>query len=264
MTARRLVKEALELYRSGLSTTKLLARSDWSESERERLRAACEHARGLRRFDSQSRRRFDRCSVIGVDEVGRGPLAGPLVACAYIGKPTRRSPLPFLRDSKKLRGQERELLRPLLQEQAERYAFGWVEPAEFSGSLNLHHLTFLAMQRALDGLALPDPSDHLLLVDGRFPLPGWSGAQRSVVGGDDRSFAVAAASVLAKLERDRSMREAHLRYPEYGFDRHVGYGTVEHRRALLAHGPCPLHRTTFLTGLLAGGSDLTVPAGSTL
>jgi ribonuclease HII len=196
---------------------------------------------------------FDRTAfegepvVVGMDEVGRGPLAGPLVAvCIVLPSPPL---LPFLRDSKKLGPREREALAPRIAAAAAHLGYGIVEAEEFGGSVNLHHLTFQAMSRALKAAGLPKRC--ALLVDGKFPLPSWRGPQRAVIKGDDLSFRIAAASVLAKVYRDKVMTEACPSYPHYGFSKNVGYGTAQHQRALVEHGPCPLHRKNFVQRVLA-------------
>lgn len=188
--------------------------------------------------------------LVGVDEVGRGPLAGPLVA-ACIQLPSPAAPLfPFLRDSKKLSPQEREDLAGRVEKVALRKGIGVVEAHEFGGGINLHHLTFLAMSRALQSAGFETEACHLL-VDGKYPIPDCTHSQTAVIKGDDTSLSVAAASVVAKVYRDRRMVELHRQFPKYGFDRHVGYGTEAHREAILTHGPCPEHRKNFLK-LLSG------------
>ncbi len=202
-------------------------------------------------------RKFDLSScpegrlLVGVDEVGRGPLAGPLVA-ACIQLPSPAVPLfPFLRDSKKLSAEEREDLARRVESVALRKGIGVVEAHEFGGEINLHHLTFLAMNRALEAAGFELDSHHLL-IDGKYPIPECSYSQSAVIKGDDTSLSVAAASVVAKVYRDRRMVALHQQFPKYGFDRHVGYGTEAHREAILAHGPCPEHRTNFLKLLGTG------------
>lgn len=213
------------------------------------IHLALDHLRQSLEFDRQA---FDNSPVVvGMDEVGRGPLAGPLVAvCIVLPSPP---PLPFLRDSKKLMASEREALVPRLVAHASHLGYGVVEPREFGRATNLHHLTFRAMTRALKAAGLP--AGCALLLDGKFPLPTWRGPQQAVVKGDDRSFRIAAASVLAKVYRDKIMRDACPRYPHYGFSTNVGYGTEQHQRALISHGPCPLHRKNFVQRVLAGAAE---------
>lgn len=179
--------------------------------------------------------------VAGADEVGRGPMAGPLVAAAVS---FRRVPwLPGLRDSKKLRAAHREALVPWIQAQAESWSL-WVVPVETlnqaEGTIHSHSLG--AMRECVLRL---DPGPQRLVVDGRFTVEGLDLPQSAVVGGDDRCLTVAAASVLAKVHRDRLMRELDLVWPGYGFARNKGYCTPEHLEALERLGPCPAHRSRF-------------------
>jgi len=177
--------------------------------------------------------------VAGVDEAGRGPLAGPVVACAVI-LPDDFA-LPGLDDSKKLSAIQRErCFGALTAHAAVVYAVGICEAAEVD-QLNILRATHEAMRRALAGLALP--AGHAL-VDGR-PVPGLPVEHTALVGGDGLSVSIAAASVIAKVTRDRLMREWDSRYPQYGFSRHKGYGTAEHLARLAEHGPCPIHRRSF-------------------
>ena len=180
---------------------------------------------------------YDR--ICGVDEAGRGPLAGPVCAAAVILPPDVE--LPGLNDSKKLSEKKRELLFPLIQEQAVAWsvAFASVEEIE---ELNILRATFLAMNRAIAGLNVkPD----LALIDGNqnreIAMPS-----RTVIHGDARCACIAAASILAKVSRDRLMKELAVRYPQYGFEKHKGYGTKAHYAALREYGPCPIHRRSFL------------------
>jgi len=181
--------------------------------------------------------------VAGVDEAGRGPLAGPVVAAAVILRPGR--PIVGLADSKLLTAAARARLNVAIRRRAVCFGIGWADPAEID-SLNILQATFLAMRRAV--LALSCPPD-LLLVDGnRLPsLDGLGDAlvARAIVGGDATEAAISAASILAKTARDRYMDEMHEIYPQYGFSSHKGYPTAMHRRRLMDHGPCPLHRRSF-------------------
>ncbi|WP_371919841.1 ribonuclease HII [Pseudomonas sp. MYb185] len=176
--------------------------------------------------------------VAGVDEVGRGPLCGAVVTAAVILDPLR--PIEGLNDSKKLTEAHREALFPIIQERALAWAIGRAEVAEID-QLNILHATMLAMQRAVAGLALrPDR----VLVDGNrcpvLPVPG-----EPVVGGDARVPAIAAASILAKVARDREMQEMELLYPGYGIGKHKGYPTPAHLAALKLLGATPIHRRSF-------------------
>lgn len=192
--------------------------------------------------------------LCGVDEVGRGPLAGSVVAACVI-LDLKARPIRGVDDSKKLSAAAREELVPRIHEQARAWALGEATVEEID-SLNIHHAAHLAMRRALESLtrrlsvAAADtdaraPSPALVLVDGNRTVPGIACAQRAVVGGDALSASIAAASILAKVARDRALMEADALYPHYGFARHKGYPTREHREALRRHGPCPLHRRSF-------------------
>lgn len=174
----------------------------------------------------------------GVDEVGRGPLAGPVVAAAVILPDP--CAIAGLADSKLLDARRREFLAGILREQAAAWALGSASAAEID-RMNIHYATLLAMRRAVD--ALPGVPGELL-VDGRFTPDGpWRAT--AVVGGDGTIPAISAASILAKVARDALLVELHDRYPVYGFDRHVGYATPAHLRALERYGPCPEHRRSF-------------------
>lgn len=192
--------------------------------------------------------------LCGVDEAGRGPLAGPVVAAAVLFNPDTQ--LPGINDSKRLTARRRETLFDLIRQQAAAFGIGTATVAEIN-RLNILQATFLAMRRAVDQLEL---KPHFVLVDGRdFPVFTHRGERlpgTAVVKGDGKSQVIAAASVLAKVHRDRLMRQAALEYPLYGFDRHKGYGTAEHRRLIMEHGPCPLHRTKFIRSLIQQEQEL--------
>ncbi len=243
---RKVFRETYERLEKGLGRAELFAESAPTGSSARALLAAFEHYDRTQDFDQTAFE--DEHTLVGMDEVGRGPLAGPLVAVCII-LPSPPPLLPFLRDSKKLASDEREALVPRIEAAASHLGYGTVEPEEFGKAINLHHLTFLAMTRALEDARLPDGC--ALLVDGKFKHPLWPGPQRAVIKGDDSSLRIAAASVLAKVHRDRVMTEACRKYPEYGFSRNVGYGTEEHCRAILQHGPSPIHRKNFVASLLA-------------
>ncbi len=175
----------------------------------------------------------------GVDEAGRGPLCGPVYAAAVILDPAR--PIPRLNDSKKLSEKKREALAPLIRERALAWAVG-IATVEEIDRLNILHATFLAMRRALEGLAVrPDEA----LIDGNRVPPGLIVPARAIVGGDASEAAISAASILAKTGRDHEMLQWAERYPQYGIAKHKGYPTAEHLAALRAHGPSPIHRRSF-------------------
>lgn len=176
--------------------------------------------------------------VAGIDEAGRGPLAGPVVAAACI-LPARFA-LPGLNDSKKLTESRRGKLFQQIQSQALDYAIASAEPAEID-ALNILQATKLAMKRAVEGLKT---RPQHLLIDA-VELPALNLPQISIINGDGLSASIAAASILAKVTRDRLMSELHNIYPEYGFAKNKGYGTAEHIKALQNRGPCPIHRRSF-------------------
>jgi ribonuclease HII len=176
--------------------------------------------------------------VAGVDEAGRAPLAGPVVAAAVILAPAAR--IDGLDDSKRLLPMERERLYGLIQVRAVAFAVGIVDAVTID-RVNILEATRLAMRVALEGLGT---APELVLTD-FVSLRGLACPQRNLVRGDQRSATVAAASIVAKVTRDRLMAELDGAYPQYGFGRHKGYPTEEHRSALRKFGPCPLHRRTF-------------------
>jgi ribonuclease HII len=190
--------------------------------------------------------------VAGVDEVGRGPLAGPVVAVAVVfprGVPRRVAPL--INDSKKLTAAEREIAAIAIRSCAE-IAVGAASVAEI-GSLNILHASMLAMRRAVLRLRLVP---ELALVDGNRAPPGMPCPVECCIGGDAISLSIAAASIIAKITRDRAMLRLHLRYPHYGWHENSGYATALHRAALHRHGPSRHHRAAFGTVRLLAQADL--------
>lgn len=179
------------------------------------------------------------CAVCGIDEAGRGPLAGPVYAAAVILPPD--CVIEGLNDSKKLTEARREKLFDVIVEKAVAYGIGSADEKEID-SLNILQATYLAMRRAVE--ALPVPCDYAMVDGNRMPpLPV---PRETIVKGDAKSASIAAASILAKVSRDRVMMQYHEQYPAYGFNAHKGYGTRTHYAALEAYGPCPIHRLTFL------------------
>lgn len=176
--------------------------------------------------------------VAGVDEVGRGPLAGPVVTAAVILDPD--NPIEGLADSKKLTEKRREKLEPLIMENALAWAIGRAEPIEID-QINILQATMLAMKRAVEGLS--HTPGHVL-VDG-IHAPDLNCKVTTVIKGDQSEPAIAAASILAKVVRDREMVEMEARYPGYGFAKHKGYPTKQHQQALLELGPTQIHRRSF-------------------
>lgn len=188
--------------------------------------------------------------VAGVDEVGRGPLAGPVVAAAVVFEPGVFN--PDIKDSKLLTARKRERLAGWIKERAASWAVGVADSNEID-RLNILRASLLAMARAVRGLeVVPD----FLMIDGPYSIPAanlledggrWTAApaQRTLKGGDRLCFSIAAASIIAKVARDRTMVELDTLYPEYGFASHKGYRSRRHAAALERHGPCPVHRRSF-------------------
>jgi len=181
-------------------------------------------------------------SLLGVDEAGRGPLAGPVTA-AVVALPTSHT-LVGLTDSKLLSESKRVDLFDVIQSQALAYGIAQVSAQEIDQG-GILPATFLAMRKALDQATSTGFRPALVLVDGTMEIPHVTLAQRAIVRGDRRSQNIAAASILAKVTRDRWMVEAHERWPQYGFAQHKGYGTQAHLAAIVEHGPCPIHRRSF-------------------
>jgi ribonuclease HII len=174
--------------------------------------------------------------VIGVDEVGRGCWAGPLVAGAVMLK----DPIEGLADSKVLKPHQRRKLSLQIRDRALACRTGWVSPQEVD-ALGLTAATALAISRAIKGIEIYD----YVLIDGSLDFLKNNAKVITLVKADNLVSAVSAASILAKVARDDFMAEQHILYPEYGFDRHVGYGTAMHRQAIIEHGLTPLHRRIF-------------------
>ena len=176
--------------------------------------------------------------ICGVDEAGRGPLAGPVVAAAVILNP---QDIPTgLQDSKKLTEAKREALFPLIMEKAQ-VGVGIADAARID-TMNILQATLWAMEQAVSEL---NPAPNHCLIDGNRVPTGLKGRATALVKGDGRSLSIAAASIIAKVTRDRMMQAYALDFPHYGFDIHKGYGTAAHLAALRAHGPCPIHRNSF-------------------
>ena len=193
---------------------------------------------GARRTIENALRRWGFYRVAGCDEVGRGCLAGPVMAGAVILDP--RKHIPGLSDSKAVSAAERDELYAAITRTALAWSVASVSPDEID-RLNIHHASLEAMRRAVCALApLPD----MVLVDA-FRIPGLAMGQRGIVGGDRQCSAIAAASILAKVTRDREMLVHHDSDPRYGYDRHKGYATAVHLAALAVHGYSPLHRRSF-------------------
>ena len=182
-------------------------------------------------------------AVCGIDEAGRGPLAGPVVAAAVILPDGIE--LPGVNDSKKITEKKREVLFDFVKEHALAWGIGEASEAEID-EINILQATFLAMRRAVDALQI---SADFALVDGN-RISGLDIPSECVIGGDGKVLSIAAASILAKVTRDHYMREMAKQYPQYGFEKHKGYGTKAHYAAIEQYGICPLHRKTFLKKVL--------------
>lgn len=176
--------------------------------------------------------------IAGVDEVGRGPLAGPVLAAAVILNPAK--PIDGLKDSKVLTERKRERLFPEIQEKAFAWALGRASVEEID-ELNILQASLLAMRRAVMALNL---ELSCVLVDGN-KAPDLPFVTQTIIGGDALEPAISAASILAKVTRDREMLDLHLEYPQYGFDQHKGYGTAQHLKAIKQNGICIYHRRSF-------------------
>ncbi|MDR1123245.1 MAG: ribonuclease HII [Elusimicrobiota bacterium] len=181
--------------------------------------------------------------IVGVDEAGRGPLAGPVCAAACHIPPTlyEHAALRAVNDSKKLTPAKRDKIYAELIKLPIIWCLGYASAAEID-RINILQATFLAMRRAL---AKFNNQDIFALVDGNHKIPQIRHAQRAVIGGDAKSLCIAAASILAKVSRDNYMCAAHALHPHYGFEGHKGYGTQAHMDAVMQHGPCREHRRTF-------------------
>lgn len=197
-------------------------------------------------FEYDSAVRNDFPIVCGIDEAGRGPLAGDVYAAAVIFD--EGVFIDGLNDSKKLTEKKREMLFDEIISKAKAYCVATASVEEIE-EINILQATFLAMKRAYEGLGI---AADIALIDGN-RLPNLDCEMKTVVKGDGLSASIAAASILAKVSRDRYMTELAGKYPEYRFDKHKGYGTKLHNELILEYGPCPAHRMSFLKKLLKNG-----------
>ncbi len=225
-----------------MGTAKLVTEQELEALDEEAVSPSTRKMRMLRKLRCGSR--FERAAraegaerIAGVDEVGRGALFGPVVAAAVVLPPECR--IRGLRDSKQLEPEHRERLAKIVEQRALAFAIEEID-AETIDRVNIYQASKLAMLAAVRRLE-PAP-DHLLIDALRLDLPC---RQTSIIYGDSLSLSIAAASVIAKVYRDRRMCEYHEQYPQYGLASHKGYSTPEHKRALLEHGPSPLHRFSF-------------------
>lgn len=203
------------------------------EQELERQEAMWEYERGLLEYEY----------IAGVDEAGRGPLAGPVYAAAVILKPVAR--IDGINDSKKLSEKKREELYDVIIENSIAYAVYSIDEKTID-EVNILNATHMAMNGAVNSLSVrPD----FVLIDGN-SIKNMTLPHETIVKGDAKSISIAAASILAKVSRDRYIIKMAEKYPEYGFEKHKGYGTKAHTEAILKYGPCEIHRKTFLKKLL--------------
>lgn len=206
------------------------------DKKKDRLEAEIERTERMKAYEKEY---ASFGAVCGVDEVGRGPLAGPVVAGAVI-LPQDCSIL-YINDSKKLSPKKREELYPMIMEQAVSVGIGMASPQRID-EINILQATYEAMRKAIENLSVkPD-----ILLNDAVTIPEVSIRQVPIIKGDTKSISIAAASIIAKVTRDRLMQEYDKILPEYGFASHKGYGTAAHIAALKAHGPAPIHRRTFI------------------
>ena len=196
-------------------------------------------------FEQTIRQRLGLEFIVGIDEAGRGAWAGPVVAAAVIlplSDPHCLQLFPGVNDSKQLTPAKREQSYEIIVAHALAWAISAV-PAPEIDQLGIVSANFKAMKQALRGL---DPAGEYLLIDGRFPLPNLNLPQKAIIKGDTLSLSIAAASILAKVTRDRYMVQISEQYPDYQFAKHKGYGTLAHYNAIRKNGTCSLHRQSFL------------------
>lgn len=227
-----------------------------TKKQQERLEMEKERIRGMRSFENELVREMIEARpdlaedirpgsvlIAGIDEAGRGPLAGPVAAGAVILP--KDHDILYLNDSKKISAKKRDLLFDQIKEEAAAWSVGLVEPARID-EINILQATYEAMRLAIQGLKIRPG----VLVNDAVTIPGTDLPQIPVIKGDAKCISVAAASILAKVTRDRIMEEMDALYPQYGFAKHKGYGTREHMDAIRTYGPCPIHRRSFITRIL--------------
>lgn len=212
------------------------------KSTEEKLQAEQERLERMKEFERQYE---DHVLVCGIDEAGRGPLAGPVVAGAVILP--RTCEILFLNDSKKLSEKRREALFEEIQEKASAFAVG-VVGADRIDEINILQATYEAMKLAISELG----AEPEVLLNDAVTIPGITVSQVPIIKGDSKSVSIAAASIMAKVTRDHMMEEYDKLFPEYGFAKHKGYGTAAHIHALKEIGPCPIHRRSFIKNFVGG------------
>ncbi len=244
------LKELLDAYeedeRAGVAGLILRYRKKLENLEKERLR--------LEQMRAYEKKYAYAGRICGIDEAGRGPLAGPVAAAAVILPPDCE--ILYLNDSKKLSEKKREELYQEITQKAVAWGVGLVSPARID-EINILQATYEAMRQAVEKL---NPGPDLLLNDA-VTIPGISLTQVPIIKGDAKSVSIAAASILAKVTRDRLMREYDKIMPEYGFAAHKGYGSAAHLEAIRKYGPSPIHRKSFLTHILKEGTDEQTQSG---
>jgi len=210
-----------------------------------------DYKKELARLDEMmlyERKYADYSIICGIDEAGRGPLAGPVCAAAVILP--KDHPILYVNDSKKLSEKKRDELYDVIIKEAVSYGVGLVNE-KMIDKVNILQATYIAMEEAISKL---NPQPNCTLNDA-VTIPNVKIRQVPIIKGDAKSASIAAASILAKVTRDRIMIEYDKIYPEYGFASHKGYGAQSHIDALRKYGPCPIHRKTFIQGILAGGNE---------
>lgn len=210
-----------------------IKRAEKLELEKQRIEALCEFEK-----------KYSDCDFIcGIDEAGRGPLAGPVVAGAVVLPKDCR--ILYINDSKKLSEKKREELFDVINKEAVSVGIGIVD-SDVIDQINILQATYKAMRAAINNLnVVPD-----ILLNDAVTIPDVNIEQVPIIKGDAKSLTIGAASIMAKVTRDRMMREYSIVYPEYGFEKHKGYGTKQHTEAIKKFGPCPIHRRTFLKSIL--------------
>jgi ribonuclease HII len=203
------------------------------------------------RYEQQKLRQgFD--AVIGCDEVGRGCLAGPVVAAAVVlDMGAKQKWVGEIKDSKLLSPAKRSRLASLIQEYCLGWGVGVIDSSKID-EVNIHYATLLAMAAAVNQVSerMSKKGSHLVVVDGRFTIPGLRQSQEAIIDGDNKILSISAASIVAKVFRDEYMVKQHQKFPEYRFAEHKGYATVAHREAINKHGLTPLHRLSFCANIV--------------
>ncbi len=209
-------------------------------TKQERLELEIQRTKMMQEFEAPYE---EYAYVCGIDEAGRGPLCGPVVAGAVILP--KHNDLLYINDSKKLSEKKRDELYDVIRENAIAWAVGISSPERID-EINILQATYEAMREAINNLSVtPD-----ILLNDAVIIPGVDIPQEKIIKGDAKSQNIAAASIMAKVTRDRMMAEYDALYPQYGFAKHKGYGTAQHIEAIKKFGPCPIHRSTFIKNFI--------------